>query len=102
MESGRLFRYQGGDTDVANLERDFSKYIGLPHTMACNSGGCGLFLALKSLGVGPGVKVLVNAWTLAPVPGAIIHAGGSPVFVAMDQQTLAIDLQDLEAKALES
>lgn len=71
----------------------------MPYTMACNSGGCGIFLALKAVGVKEGVKVLVNAWTLAPVPGAVVHAGGTPVFVATDPATLAIDIQDLEVQA---
>ena len=35
-----------------------------------------LFAAVKALGVKPGDPVLTNAFTLAPVPGAIAHAGG--------------------------
>lgn len=102
LESGRLFRYQGGVDDVANLEREFTSYIGLPFTMACNSGGCGIFLSLKALGVKPGDKVLLNAWTLAPVPGAIVHASATPVAVAVDPGTVTINVEDLDAKARES
>merc|ERR1719253_724796 len=69
--------------------------------MACNSGGCGLFLSLKALGVKPGDKVLVNAFTLSPVPGAIVHAGATPVFVDVEE-SLTISVQDLEAKAAQS
>eukprot|EP00930_Biecheleria_cincta_P072881 TRINITY_DN60222_c0_g1_i1.p1 TRINITY_DN60222_c0_g1~~TRINITY_DN60222_c0_g1_i1.p1 ORF type:complete len:533 (-),score=56.45 TRINITY_DN60222_c0_g1_i1:46-1644(-) len=101
LESGRLFRY-GGTDDVAELERLFAKYVGTPYAMACNSCGCGLFLALKGLGVKPGEKVLVNSWTLAPVPGAIVHANAVPIFVKTDASGLCIDLEDLERKALES
>eukprot|EP00930_Biecheleria_cincta_P058694 TRINITY_DN44498_c0_g1_i1.p1 TRINITY_DN44498_c0_g1~~TRINITY_DN44498_c0_g1_i1.p1 ORF type:complete len:472 (-),score=69.32 TRINITY_DN44498_c0_g1_i1:138-1553(-) len=102
MESGRLFRYQGGADDVADLERLFSAYIKAPYSMACNSGGCGLFLALKSLGVTLGDKVLLNAWTLSPVPGAIVHASATPVFVKSERESLTIDIEDLEKKATES
>lgn len=103
LESGRLFRYQGKEaSDVADLEREFTKFIGLPHSMACNSGGCAIFLSLKALGVQPGDKVLLNAWTLAPVPGAIVHACATPVFVGVDREELTIDIEDLEAKAKES
>jgi dTDP-4-amino-4,6-dideoxygalactose transaminase len=102
LKSGRLFRYQGGVGDVAELEKNFSEYIGVPYTMACNSGGCGLFLALKALGVKPGDKVLLNAWTLSPVPGAIVHASATPVFVKSDHDTLTIDLDDLEKKVEET
>eukprot|EP00931_Biecheleriopsis_adriatica_P077846 TRINITY_DN5132_c0_g2_i3.p1 TRINITY_DN5132_c0_g2~~TRINITY_DN5132_c0_g2_i3.p1 ORF type:complete len:487 (-),score=96.19 TRINITY_DN5132_c0_g2_i3:77-1537(-) len=102
LECGRLFRYQGGANDVAELERDFAEYVGLPYAVACNSGGCGLFLALKAIGVKQGDKVLLNAWTLSPVPGAVVHANATPVFVKTDQDTLSIDLEDLEKKTIES
>jgi len=102
LELGHLFRYQTATTDVADLEREFSRYIGVPYTMACNSGGCGLFLALKAIGVKQGDKVLVNTWTLSPVAGAIVHAGACPVFVAGVQDTLTVDFDDLEVKAKES
>mmetsp|Transcript_9819 Transcript_9819/g.25807 ORF Transcript_9819/g.25807 Transcript_9819/m.25807 type:complete len:471 (+) Transcript_9819:73-1485(+) len=102
LQSGRLFRYGGDVSDVAELERTFSEYVGLPYTMACNSGGCGIFLALKALGVRYGDKVLINAFTLAPVPGAVVHAGATPVFVDCERDTLTIDVEDLTIKASES
>jgi len=98
LQSGRLFRYQGLD-DVAEFERRVAEYFEVPFAMGCNSGGCGLFLALKALGVSAGDKVLVNAWTLAPVPGAIVHAGAVPVFVECDFDTYSYDFDDLERKA---
>ena len=57
-----------------------------------------MYLALKSAGVKPGDKVLCNAYTLAPVPGAIENAGGAIELVdIVDDYT--IDLDDLEQKA---
>jgi dTDP-4-amino-4,6-dideoxygalactose transaminase len=50
------------------------------------------------VGVSPGDKVLCNAFTLAPVPGAIENAGAEPVFVEIDEAYLT-DLSDLESKA---
>lgn len=101
LDSGRLFRYQG-QSDVAGAEKAVAEYMGVPFVMACNSGGCALFLSLKALGVKPGDKVLLNAWTLAPVPGAVTHANATPVFVDVDREALTIDIEDLEAKAKES
>jgi dTDP-4-amino-4,6-dideoxygalactose transaminase len=49
------------------------------------------------LGVGHGDRVLSNAFTLAPVPGAIAAVGAQPVFVGVTEG-LTIDLDDLEAK----
>mmetsp|Transcript_6123 Transcript_6123/g.10784 ORF Transcript_6123/g.10784 Transcript_6123/m.10784 type:complete len:528 (+) Transcript_6123:92-1675(+) len=101
LESGRLFRYQGVD-DVAQLEQAFAEYIGARYSVACNSGGGAIFLALRALGVQAGEPVLTCSHTLAPVPGAIVHAAAKPVFVDTDPETLTICLDDLERKAKSS
>jgi dTDP-4-amino-4,6-dideoxygalactose transaminase len=53
--------------------------------------------ALRALGIRPGQKVLSNAFTLAPVPGAIAAVGAEPVYVDVTEN-LTIDLDDLSAK----
>ena len=102
MCDGRLFRYGevagGGKPAAALLEAEFAAMTGAKYCAAVNSGGCALFLALKAAGVEPGDKVLLNAFTLAPVPGAIAHAGGEPVLVEINDR-LTIDVDDLAAKA---
>ena len=101
MRSGRLFRYGeiGSDQlDVALLEKEFAEFIGRTFCIAVNSGGGALFLALKVLGVKQGEPVLVNGFTLAPVPGAIVHACAKPVIVEIGEDYV-IDTADLERKA---
>lgn len=101
MRSGRLFRYgeHGADqSDVSLLEREFAELVGRRYCVAVNSGGGAIFLALKVSGVRPGDPVLVNGFTLAPVPGAIDHAGGRPIVVEIGPDYV-IDLADLEVKA---
>lgn len=102
MRDGRLFRYGevagGGKPAAALLEAEFAAMTGAKYCAAVNSGGCALFLSLKAAGVEPGDKVLLNAFTLAPVPGAIAHAGGEPVLVEINDR-LTIDVDDLAAKA---
>lgn len=71
------------------------------YVVGLNSGGCALFIALKAAGVAVGDKVLVNAFTLAPVPGAIAHAGAEAVLVEVTE-SYHIDLEDLDRKAAES
>ena len=46
------------------------------------------------MGVRPGDRVLSNAFTLAPVPGAIAAVGGVPVFVEVTED-LVLDLDHL-------
>jgi len=101
MRSGRLFRYgeMGADqNDVALLEQEFAAFVGRRYCVAVNSGGAALCLALKVLDLQLGEPVLVNGFTLAPVPGAILHAGGRPVLVEVGPDYV-IDCEDLRAKA---
>ncbi len=101
LRHGRLHRYnvtEGEISEAALLERDFAAYQGSRYCIACTSGGYALHVALRSAGLKPGDKVLANAYTLAPVPGAIHNAGGVPVFVEIDRD-YHIDPADLEAKA---
>lgn len=104
LRDGRLFRYgedRNSIPEAALLEEEFAAYQSRKFCVGVNSGGCALFIALKAAGVQAGDKVLVNAFTLAPVPGAIAHAGGDPVLVDIDDRYV-VDLEDLECKAAES
>ncbi len=102
MRSGRLHRYNvKSDEDTSHtaaLEAAFARYQGVEHCIACASGGYAMQLALRAAGVSQGDAVLSNAFTLSPVPGAIVAVGGKPVFVETTMD-LVIDLADLEARA---
>lgn len=101
MRHGRLHRYNtvpGETSEVALLERDFATAMGARYAIAVASGGYALACALRACGVRPGDRVLTNAFTLAPVPGAIASLGAVPVFVGVTE-ALTIDLEDLAAKA---
>jgi dTDP-4-amino-4,6-dideoxygalactose transaminase len=101
MKSGRLHRYNVADGELgetALLEQEFAAAMGAKYCLAVASGGYALACGLRALGVKPGDKVLTNAFTLAPVPGAIASVGAVPVFVGVSE-ALTIDLDDLEAKA---
>ena len=100
MRSGRLHRYNlVGDEpgEVSLLEQEFAAFTGARYCLAVASGGYAMATALRALGVGPGDTVLTNAFTLAPVPGAIAALGAVPVFVGVTP-SLTIDLDDLAAK----
>ncbi len=101
LKSGKLHRYNvnpGEKGEAALLEEEFAAYMGKKYCLSCASCGSAMYLALKSAGVNPGDKVLCNAYTLAPVPGAIENAGAAIELVdIVDDYT--IDLEDLAAKA---
>jgi dTDP-4-amino-4,6-dideoxygalactose transaminase len=101
LRHGRLHRYNlapGEAGEVALLEEEFAALTGARYCLAVASGGSAMATALRAAGAGPGVAVLSNAFTLAPVPGAIVAVGADPVLVEVTED-LTIDIDDLGAKA---
>lgn len=101
LRHGRLHRYNTAGDEIAEtalLEEEFAAFTGAKYCVAVASGGYALGAALRALGIGAGDHVLTNAFTLAPVPGAIAALGATPVFVETTE-SLTIDMEDLAAKA---
>ncbi len=101
LQHGRLHRYNVAPGEVAEtalLEEEFAALVGARYCLAVASGGYAMATALRAVGVGHATRVLSNAFTLAPVPGAIASVGGVPVFVEVTDD-LTIDLDDLAVKA---
>lgn len=101
LRHGRLHRYNtvaGEIAEAALLEEEFAAYVGAKYCLGLASGGAAMACALRALQVAPGEPVLSNAFTLAPVPGAIASIGAKPVFVEVTED-LTIDLAHLEVQA---
>jgi dTDP-4-amino-4,6-dideoxygalactose transaminase len=104
LETGLLHRYAEARSvgeDVAALEEEFAQSLGRKYAIGLNSCGSTMFLSLLATGVKAGSRVLMNSFTLAPVPGAVAHAGGEHILVEITDD-LVIDLDDLDRKARES
>lgn len=98
LESGDLFRYTApGGASASLLERAFADLMGVPYALAVSSCSAALFLSLRALGLAPGARVLIPAFTFAAVPSAVVHAGCVPVLVEVGDD-YRIDLADFEAK----
>jgi dTDP-4-amino-4,6-dideoxygalactose transaminase len=101
LRSGWTHRYGetlGDASEASLLEAEFAAHLGTRYCVAVNSCGSAMYLALLCTGVRPGDRVLMNAFTLAPVPGAVAHAGAEHVLVEVTPD-LVIDLDDLSRKA---
>ena len=104
LKTGHLFRYgeTGGEGNEASLlETEFAAMLGTKYCIAVNSGGSAIFLALKAAGVQAGDKVLLNAFTLAPVPGALQHLGAETVLVDINDR-LVTDPDALRSRAAQT
>ena len=104
LRGGRLHRYNtapGELSEAARLETEYADYQDARYCLAVTSGGQALQIAIRAAGLRPGDAILANAYTLAPVPGAMHAAGGVPVFVEIGDDWL-IDIDDLRSKAADS
>ena len=80
LRHGRIHRYNTAPDEIAEtalLEEEFAALTGAKYCLAVASGGYALGCALRAVGLAHGEPVVTNAFTLAPVPGAIAAAGGS-------------------------
>jgi dTDP-4-amino-4,6-dideoxygalactose transaminase len=66
---------------VAEFERRFANFVGLPHMVGVGSGTDALILPMKRLGIGPGDEVITAANTFIATVGAIVATGAKPVLV---------------------
>ncbi len=82
---------------VEEFERRFAAYLGMRHAVAVANGTCGLHLALRAVGVGPETEVLTTPFTCVATANAVVMAGGRPVFVDVDPQTLNLTPAALRA-----
>ena len=101
LRSGRLHRYNSQVNEIsetAQLENEYAAYQGARYCLAVTSGGQAIQIALRAVGLHAGDKILANAYTLAPVPGAIHAVGALPVFVEIDDDWLT-NIDDLREKA---
>jgi len=88
MRSGWL----GTGPKVAKFERDFRRYKGdWGYPVAVNSCTAALHLAMIAANLEPGDEVITSALTFCATANAIVHAGGTPVVVDVDPDTMNID-----------
>ncbi|MCS0636936.1 DegT/DnrJ/EryC1/StrS family aminotransferase [Streptomyces sp. LP05-1] len=99
LGDGQLFRYVEGDRESANtlIERHFAGYFRKEAAAAVANGTVGLRLALRALGIGPGDRVLVNAYAFIACAMAITAVGATPVPMDLEPGTLGADPAALEA-----
>jgi len=88
----------GNGPKVKEFEKAWSDYLGCKASVAVNSGTAALHLALWAYNFPKGKKVLVPAMTFISTANAALYNNLKPVFVDVNEETLQMDLDDLERK----
>lgn len=94
MKSGWI----GTGPKVHKFEEMFKEYKSSKFAIALNSCTAALHLSMFAIGIKPGDEVIVPTMTFAATANSVIHAGGTPVFVDCERNTMNIDPVDIERK----
>ncbi len=84
---------------AALLEERMAAYLEAEHVLAVASGTAAMHLALVALGIGAGDEVITTPITWPATANVIVHAGATPVFVAVREGDLNLD-SELAAAAV--
>lgn len=82
---------------VTQFENEFAAYLGAKYAVATTSGTTALEVALRSLGIGNGDKVLTTPFSFIASTNAILYAGAAPVFADILPDAFTIDPDAVEA-----
>lgn len=80
------------------FEQRFAEYVGSDHCVATSSCTAALHLAMLAAEIGAGDEVIVPAMTFAATANAVLHAGATPVFVDVDEETMNLDLEQVRRR----
>ena len=82
---------------VTECEKQIAALAGRAYAVASVNGTTALQLAMMSAGVKPGDHVVVPDWTFAATANAAHHAGATPVFADVTEESWSLDPAVLEA-----
>lgn len=78
------------------LEEEFAAYTGSRYAVAVNTGGMGIQMSLRALGVKPGDEVLHQVDTCMADPYAVMNAFATPILTDISPDTFMMDFEDAE------
>jgi dTDP-4-amino-4,6-dideoxygalactose transaminase len=81
---------------VAAFEAEFSAYCGARHAVGVANGTDALELALRSVGVGSGDRVITVANAGGYGTAAIRACGATPLYVDVDVKSMQVNIDDFE------
>jgi dTDP-4-amino-4,6-dideoxygalactose transaminase len=85
-------------TDKLKLERMFAEYLSVRNCKIFPSARIALFFSLQALKLPTGSKILMPPITIKPMLDVVYFLNLEPVFVDLDKENFAFDLDDLVRK----
>lgn len=82
--------------EIAQLEAELSRFVGVKHCITVASGTTSLEIALRALGIGPGDEVITVPFTWISSAEVIGLVGAKPVFVDIEPKSYNLDVALLE------
>jgi dTDP-4-amino-4,6-dideoxygalactose transaminase len=89
-------RYVLGE-EVAAFEAEFADWLGVGEAVGVASGTDAIELALRAVGIGPGLAVIAPSHTAVATVAAIERTGARPVLVDVDSLTYTMTAAGVEA-----
>ena len=86
-----------GSDAISRFEDAFALFHDAKYCISTSSGTTALWVALKAVGVKAGDEVIIPAYTFIATASAVLMANAVPVFVDIDEKTLNIDPDLIEA-----
>jgi dTDP-4-amino-4,6-dideoxygalactose transaminase len=105
LRSGKWWRYSFGEeigvnahhenerSRVAVFQEEFAKHQGSRFGIACSSGSAALDMAVRALHIGPGMEVIVPAYSFISSATCVLQSNAIPVFADIDPETFNLDPQ---------
>lgn len=91
------WKWTNGD-DLSTLHRWFKKEFSTNTVVLFNSGRAALYAILKSMNIGKGDEVLLQAFTCVAVPNSVLWVGATPVYVDTIEHGYTMSPADLKKK----
>ncbi|MGG1513785.1 DegT/DnrJ/EryC1/StrS family aminotransferase [Paenibacillus oryzisoli] len=82
---------------LPEMERRFSELHEAAYAISCVNGTVAITVALQAAGVRPGDEVIVPPYTFIASAAAALAYGAIPVFVDVEEDTLLLDPEKIEA-----
>jgi perosamine synthetase len=83
---------------VDSFEKEFSKYVGVNHSVMTSNGTTALFTALNSLGLKPDDEVITTPFSFIASANSILYAGAKPVFADINPDTYNLNPESIKEK----